>query len=130
MSRYDFKLEHDIEYVHFLTDPNIDATFYFKCIKERHNYSRYLIRSYLDDDGWNEDVQQLFSGTVTHLTNKYNVTERPHEDDIDEEGCDSEGTYWGEFDYRCDYKLTPVELLRAEVLDDPSDSTTDDSETT
>ncbi len=130
MKGYDLKLEPNLEYIYFITDPNTESTYYFKCIKERHKYARSAIRGYLGDDGWNEEVQQLFSGTVTHMVTQYNTNERPDEDDIDEDGYDSEGTYWGDFSYRCDYKLHPVDLLNTKLLNDPSEEHPDDSETT
>lgn len=130
MNEYDYKQQPDLEYVYYIYDPNDGTMFYFKCIKERHRYARSAIRYYLNDDGWNEEVRQLVTGTVTHMVTRYNTTERPDEEELDEEGCDGEGTYWGDFSYRCDFKLQPVESLRVEMLDKPSEESTNESETT
>lgn len=112
------------EYKYFLNDPNTCGLIFFKCIKERHNYARKLIVNCLDDLGWNElEVNAIVTGTVSHLITEFNTTERP--DDIDEDGCDVDGTYWGDWYKRCDYKLTSLEMLN-----EPFDSDTDDSETT
>ena len=118
----DYKQKADVDYIYFLNDPEGEGLIFFKCIKERHKFSRSAIRNYLYDDGWNE-VRRITIGTVSHLITEYNVTERP--DDIDKEGYDSEDTYWGDWSKRCDYKLTSLEMLK-----DPLDDDTDHSKPT
>lgn len=121
----DYKHKADVDYIYFLNDPEGEGLIFFKCIKERHKFARSAIRNYLDTDGWNEeDVRRITTGTVSHLITEYNVTGRPDDSDIDEEGCDGEGTYWGDWSKRCDYKLTSLEMLN-----EPFNSDTDNSET-
>ena len=121
----DYKRKADVDYIYFLMDPEGDGLIFFKCIEERHRYTRKAVRKYLDDDGWNEEVKNLYMGTVSHLVTEYNVTLRPDEDDIDVDFCDQDGTYWGDWDKRCDYKLTSLE-----VLNEPADEDTDNSKST
>ena len=50
----------------------------------------------------------MVAGVVTHSAQQVDRVDRPTE--LDEEGCDGEGVYWEpECNYRCNYKLLPVE---------------------
>ena len=89
---------------YFVYDPeNGFETFATKeeCEKEANE----LIRNYLQD-AWDEACENVVSGTITHKTTQIDREERP--DKLDEEGCDEGGQYWGDVEYRCDYKLKPV----------------------
>ena len=72
-----------------------------ECEKEANE----LIQSYLQD-GWDEGVENVVSGIITHKATQTDREEKPEE--LDDEECDEEGVYWGYFDYRCNYKLKPV----------------------
>ena len=106
----DFKQQADVDYIYFLNDPEGEGLIFFKCIKERHKFARKCIKECLYDDGWDERVNNITIGTVTHMITEFNVSERPVdaflENNIDEDGVD-----WGDHDRRCDYKLTPVESV-------------------
>lgn len=78
------------------------------------------------DDGWDSDVDQIIAGTVPDgfvldedepdidqleafalfKAEDYDRKERPEQ--VDEDGYDSEGTYWGEYQYICSYQFVPV----------------------
>ena len=85
---------------------------YFNNVEERDKYADEMICMYCDD-GWNEDVEQIICGEITHTCEKVNVVHHPPEDEIDEEGHDSEGNYWAEeWEYKCDYQMTKLEDVK------------------
>ena len=87
-------------------DPEGDGFVYFKTELIRDEYANVAIQGYLHD-GWDDQVVNVVSGTLTGSASMINVEIKP--DSIDDEGCDSEGYYWpNECDYRCDYKLMPL----------------------
>lgn len=91
----------------FVFDPEGDGLAYYATESERDNAASEAIKGYLSD-GWSEEVTNVIAGRLTHTTKKCDVISRP--DEIDENDCDGEGNYWGEFDHFCNYKLTPLEL--------------------
>lgn len=92
---------------YFVFDPEGHGLVYFETEVERDAYAQTCIQDYLDTDGWSEEVMHVLGGVMTHRAQEGNVELRP--DDIDENGCDSEGHYWPvEHDKRCTYKLLPV----------------------
>lgn len=91
----------------FIYDPQGWGFKYFDSPESRNAAKDAIIQSYLDD-GWDEEVEQIVAGEVTHTCEKINVELRPADDALDEEGCDGEGTYWGDHDLRCDYDLLPL----------------------
>ncbi|WP_198319033.1 hypothetical protein [Azotobacter chroococcum] len=81
---------------------------YYRTPEERDAASDAVIQQYLDD-GWDEDVELVVAGEVTAVATKVNVIERPPEDQIDDEGMDEDGRFWGEeHDYCCNYELLPL----------------------
>ena len=57
------------------------------------------------DETWNEEVESLVVGMITHTTEKCDVKEKP---DLDEDGLDEDGEPWpGDVDYACNYSLIP-----------------------
>ena len=101
----------DAEYKYFLNDPEYRGLIFFKCIKERHKISRKCIKDYLCDESWDERVNNITIGTVTHLITEFNVTDRPV-DTFLEDNFDEDGVEWGDHDRRCDYKLTSLEIVK------------------
>ncbi|KDN94670.1 hypothetical protein [Hydrogenovibrio marinus] len=93
------------EYCWMLHTP--DDNYFFKTEKEAIEHSDSEISGYCDD-GWDDAVESLFIAKVTHDCRQTNRRERPDESELNEELCDSEGTYWGEFKYICDYELKPL----------------------
>ena len=100
---------------YFLHDPENGMVF-FETAKERDEYADKAIKEYLDADGWHEDVTSIIAGKVTHRTKETDRVDRPADEDIDEEGCDGEGSYWGDTDFKCNYKLVGMES--AQVVPD------------
>jgi|SRR5690554_107284 len=97
------------DYKFFVYDEANDVFYFFRTEDERDKVAEYLIRGHLDD-GWYEGVEQIICGEITHTCEKVNVVHRPPEDEIDDDGCDSEGNYWAEeWEYKCDYQMIKLE---------------------
>jgi len=90
------------EYRFFVHDPQGNGFMYFTSAEARDQASVDIIRAYLDD-GWDEEVEYVVAGEITHTCEKINEQHRP--DVIDAEGNDAEGQHWGEFETMCDYGL-------------------------
>lgn len=58
-------------------------------------------------DGWNEEVTQVCWGKVSQQVQETMRKRRPPADQLDESGCDKDGTPWGEWDEIVDYALCP-----------------------
>lgn len=68
-----------------------------------------MIDNWLDGDaGWDEQVDQVFVGRATQISGQVDRVDRPDESQLDEDGCDPEGYYWGDYEYVCNYKVQPV----------------------
>jgi hypothetical protein len=62
-----------------------------------------FIQSWLDD-GWAEEVRDVFVGKAIHVSTQCDRVDRP--DNLDEDGIDDEGRYWDpDWDYVCNYRL-------------------------
>lgn len=82
---------------------------FFDAEEDRDEAAESLLQRYLDHDhdGWPEEAFEVVGAVVTHRAKAVNVQKRP--DDLDEEGIDGEGVYWGDIDERCNVELRPVE---------------------
>jgi len=94
------------EFRFFIYDPCGDGFIFYKSAEDRDYVASEVISMYLDD-GWNEDVEQIVAGEISHTCEQTNREERP--DDVDEEGYDEDGGYWGDFDHKCNYELVELE---------------------
>lgn len=105
-----FKHFPDSEYRFFLYDPENDFM-YFKTATERDNAAYSVIRTNLDDC-WAEEVKQIVAGEITHHTVRCNVELRPKREDYDnsEDWEDALGEFGGDWDYKCDYKIAPLDV--------------------
>ena len=93
---------------YFLNDVEGSGFETFDTIEERDAEAKKCIRFYLDD-GWREDVVNVVAGEITHRATQTNLVERPPQEEIDENGEDSQGFHWdGDFDHICDYELLPI----------------------
>lgn len=104
----------------FYTDPSGDGSRFFSTETERDVAMKEAIAAWCDE-GWGEEVEQIFSGVVTHTVEQCDVQKKPqpcaaHPDhdygDNDCEACIAFDEYPNhEFDEVCNYK--PVTLLAA-----------------
>ena len=76
-----------------------------------------IIPNYLDE-GWSEDVTGVFVGTITHRATMCDKVERAGE--VDEDGYDTKGEHWADpdWDYKCNYKMLPVDSEPAPAFSD------------
>lgn len=86
-----------------------NAEFYcFATAAERDQYSDTVVQAFLDD-GWDDTVERVVAGELTHTCEQIDRHERPPEHEIDEGGNDLDGNFWEEgWSYRCNYELQPV----------------------
>ena len=115
----------DSEHRFFCYSPEGDGLTFWTTAEERDGYAADQIRTYLDDNVWYEDVEGLFGGVVTHITEKTDIL-RP-QGELDEDGYDQNGE--GPFPQPdctlCNYELQPLpaaptddELLGVDELRD------------
>lgn len=98
----------DAEHRFFIYDANNAEFYYFATVAERDAYSDTVIRHYLDDS-WDETVEQVVAGEISHAVEQIDRQDRPDDSELDENYCDAMGTYWSpEWSYICDYALQPV----------------------
>ncbi len=67
-----------------------------------------LIAERLGDDGWEDEVDSIVCGKITHSTKMCDIRKR-EDQNLDEGNCDEEGEYWADHDYFCNYKMFPVQ---------------------
>ncbi len=110
MSRkhFDARYRPHPEYRFWLYDPEGEGMTYYRTAQERDDAAEITIGAYLDD-GWNEEVELVAAGEVTHSAQILDKQKRPPPEELDEEGYDGEGTHWPEeFEWRGNYKLEPI----------------------
>lgn len=109
-NNHDYRTHPTSEYRFFLFDPEWEGLMFFRSEAERDAAAKEAINAYKDvDNGWSEEVERLLMGEATHVCTKANVVERPSDEELDEEGCDGEGTYWDPaIELRCDYEMLPI----------------------
>lgn len=106
------------EFRFFIYDPEGEPFTYFKSAADRDSAAADIISNYMDD-GWAEEVEHVVAGELTHTCQQTNLRTRPDDEELDDEGCDGEGTYWGEFDTFCNYELVPLQTGKAQQLVTP-----------
>lgn len=91
----------------FLYCPNTGMNFY-ETEQQRDEAAKIVIDSYLDEDGWDDEVQLICAGVVSHYVTETDRLDRVGE--LDEEGYDEAGEYWPEddIDCKCGYALMPA----------------------
>jgi len=88
---------------YFLFNSAGDGFSYFATPEERDAFAKSEIERYFDD-GWDEEVTEVFAGKVTHEVAQIDRVERP--DNINEDGDDEEDEHWEDhWEYKCNYKL-------------------------
>lgn len=91
---------------YFYRDKNGDIHFYDD-EKLRDEKVNQEIQNCIDEV-WCEEVEDIFTGIVQGFSTQVDKELRPDESEIDEEGFDGRGFYWGDADFRCDYKIMPL----------------------
>lgn len=105
----DYKIKPTKEYRYFLNDPNGDGIVFYCNKNERDKKAASIIDSFLDEDGWNEEVEFICIGEVTKIATKTNLKIRPPEEEIGEDGEDGDGEYWGDdFIEKCNYEMVEI----------------------
>jgi len=98
----------DAEHRFFIYDANNAEFYYFATAAERDQYSDVVVHHYLDDS-WDETVEQVVAGEISHAVEQIDRQDRPDDSELDENGCDGAGTYWSpEWSHICNYALLPV----------------------
>lgn len=126
IKKTDCKWKPDAEYKYFVRDPINDGMLYYRSEALRDEAAAEVIESYLDEH-WDEEVENVITGTVTGLSTKYNVSEPVGE--LDDEGLDGAGEYWPEgMECRCNYRIESIPPLagRLYAVEFKDNSTGDD----
>lgn len=104
----------------FVYCPENAEFYYFATAAERDVYSEMVIDAFLDDT-WDDSVERVVAGELTHTCAQVGRQERPPEHEIDEGGSDLDGVDWPEgVAYRCNYALEALaapEVSGVEALD-------------
>lgn len=84
----------------------------FETEEEATAQAEEFIEAWLDaDTGWDELVDQVFVGRAIQISSQVDRVDRPDDSEIDEDGSDEDGHYWGgDYEYFCNYKLLPVAI--------------------
>lgn len=115
--KFDYRRHPDPEYRFFLYDPWGDGFMFFRSAEERDAAARDAIAAYLDDV-WDEGVENVLAGEVTHHTIPTNVTMKPKREDFDsEEDFEDALAEFGDSDcdYVCNYELRPLGTTPATI---------------
>jgi hypothetical protein len=98
----------DSEHRFFCYSPEFDGLTFWTTAEERDGYAADQIRTYLDDNVWYEDVENLFGGVVTHITKKTDILQPQGE--LDEGGYDQKGESLSQIARfgPCNYELQPL----------------------
>lgn len=114
MSRLECSDSPNAEFRFFVYDPNDSEFTYYRTVEDRDKGADSVIQSYLDD-GWDEMVEQVVAGEMTHYCGQVGREDRPDETKLDEQQCDGDGKFWGEWDYTCNYDLLPLPRAEGEA---------------
>lgn len=94
----------------FASDPSDGETYYFATEQGAIAQAKEFIDRHMED-GWDDEVDQIIVGKITHHTVKTNVTHRPKREDFssDEDFQDACGEYPNmDFNYCCNYEPLPL----------------------
>lgn len=110
MSTHDFRSTPHPEYPFWLYSPECDGVTFWRTAKERDDYAKKDIDTYLDGNEWLEEVEGICAGVCTHRVEACDVIKPVGV--IDEDGCDEVGEYWPS-DFvasKCNYALMPIQV--------------------
>jgi len=98
----------DAQHTFWFYSPEADGMTFWKTEQERDDYAKREIESYLDEDSWNEDVEWVCAGVVTHCAKAVDIIRRAGE--LDSEGHDENNEHWEKKDeIKCNYALRPIQ---------------------
>lgn len=103
-----FSLYPDASHKFFLYDPQSNDWFYFDTEQNRDAAFDSVKDGFLSDF-WDEEVENIVAGIITHTTKQTDRKERPPDEELDADMFDKEGIDWSmDWDYICTYKLFPL----------------------
>ncbi len=104
------KYRPDKDFKFWLYDPDGDGLTYYRTESDRDKAAAIAIDLYLDtQDGWNEEVERVTGGVVTHCVKQTDVEHK--QTNLDEDGCDEDGNSWNSsFDVKCNYEFKAIEV--------------------
>ena len=77
----------------------------FKTEQEQLDYAKNLINDCRNEE-WDEEVEDIICGIITHITHQCNVKKRPG---MLVDGYDEAGFCWpDDMDYICDYEMVKI----------------------
>jgi hypothetical protein len=88
-------------------EPEGDGMQFFATVEERDKVAKIAIANCLDSEGWDEFVEDIVCGEVTHKATQVDREDRPP-GELDENGYGSDDAYWGDCEFKCIYKLLPL----------------------
>lgn len=112
MSSHPISYSPDAEFRFFVFDPNDSQFTYYRTAEDRDQGAEMVIQTYLDD-GWDEMVDQVVAGEMTHVCGQTGREDRPADTELDENLCDGEGKFWSDWSYTCNYDLLPLPAASA-----------------
>ena len=105
------------DYRFWLYDPEGEGMTYYRTAEDRDKAAALAIDACRGDgdEGWYEDgLEGIAAGEVTHVARVTNKKMRPAE--LDDEQCDGEGTYWGDFEWMGNYTMVLLPNARVQPL--------------
>lgn len=96
------------EYPYWLYDADGEGMAYYRTREARDDAAARALADYrTPDDRWDEAVEWVAVGEVTHFAQCIDKKMRPTETELDG-GYDSDGAYWGDALWRGTYTMAPV----------------------
>jgi hypothetical protein len=74
------------DYRYWLYDPEGDGMTYYRTQEDRDNAGKQAVEMYLSDGEWDDQVERVTAGMVTHYAQLINKEQQP--DNLENEGCD------------------------------------------
>jgi hypothetical protein len=90
-------------------EPEGDGMQFFATVEERDRVAKIAIANCLDSEGWDEFVEDIVCGEVTHKATQVEREDRPEDSELDDDGMTEDGSYWdNDYEFKCNYKLLPL----------------------
>ncbi|MEO0467604.1 MAG: hypothetical protein AAF216_13770 [Pseudomonadota bacterium] len=112
-----YKTRPDADHRYFIFDGYNNEFYYYATPHARDAEFRCVVDTFMDDF-WDEGVEQIVCGEVTHVTVQADRTERPAKIPLDEQGRDGENEWSPGLKYVCDYKAKLLTDQTAARLED------------